>query len=97
MNKQRRKELERIVSAVDCAIEDLLLVIEEEELALNNMPDSLKSAMVATNMEDNIGGMTDGLNCLYKAKEMIVSGISSLDEAASLLCEAQICVEDFLA
>ena len=64
MNKQRRKKLEQISGALTNLYWDLLDVKEEEEMAFDNLPDSLKESKRGQQMEEGIYTIDDWMYSL---------------------------------
>lgn len=73
MNKSRRRALEEIANKVEELRERLQGILEEEEEAYVNMPESLLQSERCCNMYDGISSMEES--------------VSSLDEVANSLRE----------
>ena len=55
MNKERRKELEKVIEQLQALSEQLDILSEEESEALENLPESLQSSERGEKMEDDAG------------------------------------------
>lgn len=64
MNKPRRKELARVIDLIEQAREILEAVMDEEQEALDNMPESLQQSERGQAMEDYIYTMEEMLENL---------------------------------
>lgn len=64
MNKARRKELAEIISLIEEARERLESVMEEEQEALDNMPESFQCSERGETMEEYICTMDEMLEAL---------------------------------
>ena len=64
MNKARRKELSRILELIDTARVALEQVLEDEQAAFDNMPESLQDSERGEIMSDGISAMEDLLYSL---------------------------------
>ena len=71
MNKQRRRDLEDIVSKIEGAISDLEYVINDEEAAYDALPESLQYSEKGEAMEDNVSDLNDALADLESAVDQI--------------------------
>lgn len=73
MNKQRRKEIEKITEAVEQAKIDLDMVRDEEQESFDNIPESLQA-----------GGRADQSQGVIEALE---TAVEQLDDVLSSLAE----------
>ena len=73
MNQQRRKRINEIISNLQLQSEELAIVMEEEQEAFDNMPESLQSGDKGQKMEE-------ALFALQESIDSIESTISSLEE-----------------
>ena len=64
MNKARRKELAEIISLIEEARERLESVMDEEQEAFDNMPESLQYSERGETMEEYISTMDEMLDAL---------------------------------
>lgn len=64
MNKQRRKELEKVQDAILGAITDLECIRDEEQEAFDNLPESLQYSEKGEYMEETISMIEDVLSDL---------------------------------
>lgn len=64
MNKQRRKELEKVQGAISDIISDLECIRDEEQEAFDNLPESLQYSEKGEYMEETIGMIEDVINDL---------------------------------
>ncbi len=55
MNKARRKEIERAIELIEQAREILEVVMDEEQEAFDNLPESLQCSERGETMEEYIG------------------------------------------
>ena len=75
MNKARRKELDRIHSAILELYEALEEVKAEEEEAMDNMPESLQESERYEIMEEAVSNMEYAVDSLQEAMEYIASAM----------------------
>ena len=71
MNKQRRKQLEKAFDLVNQAQDILQDVKEEEEEALENLPDSIRNSDRGIEMEGFAEMLEDAFNALDDANSII--------------------------
>ena len=64
MNKQRRKEIAKAIDLIEQAREILEAVLDEEQEAFDNMPESLQSSERGETMEEYISTIEDFLDYL---------------------------------
>lgn len=64
MNKARRRELERAIVLMDKAREILEEVLEQEQEAFDNMPESLQCSERGEQMEEYIATMEEAVDNL---------------------------------
>ena len=74
MNQQRRKRINEIISNLQLQSEELTIVMEEEQEAFDNMPESLQSGGKGQKMEE-------ALFALQESIDSIESTIGSLEES----------------
>lgn len=67
MNKQRRKEIDRIVRKLEALQVDLQYVLEEEQEAYDNTPESLQESDRYTESEEAISAMEDADGSIQEA------------------------------
>ena len=75
MNKARRKELDRIHSAILELYESLENVMSEEEEARDNIPESLQESERYEAMEEAISNMEYAVDSLQEAMEYVESAM----------------------
>ena len=71
MNAKRRKELESIISEFEKLKERVDLVLEEEQEARSNLPDSLEDSDRAYAMDDNISDLENSSSNIQDAIDEI--------------------------
>lgn len=76
MNKQRRKRLEQLATNLDDSIAELTEIRDEEEEALENLPDSLRESDRGQEIEDAFGVLDNALAEL----ESVATEIRDLSE-----------------
>lgn len=64
MNKQRRKEIAKAIDLIEQAREILEAVLDEEQEAFDNMPESLQCSERGETMEEYISTIEDFLDYL---------------------------------
>ena len=64
MNKERRKRLSKLLEGLAAAEEELSAIIEEEQAAFDNMPESLQGGEQGVAMEEGISKMEDCLDSI---------------------------------
>lgn len=64
MNKERRKRLSKLLEAMAAAEEELSAIIEEEQAAFDNMPESIQGGEQGAAMEEGIGKLEDCLDSI---------------------------------
>ena len=76
MNNKRRKEISKIVSTLEDVRDRLSEVVDEEQCAFDNMPESIQYSERGYNMQeaidnldDAIGNIVDSIDNLYEAIE----------------------------
>ena len=74
MNKQRRKELDKILATLNQVTKDLELVRDEESDAFDNLGDSLQQTERGQMMEQAVDNLDSAIDSLYEA-------IYSIEEA----------------
>ena len=67
MNKQRRKELEKIQTKLSEAYTDLETIRDEEEEAYDNLPENIQDSERGEVMQDAISTLEDALNSIEEA------------------------------
>lgn len=76
MNKQRRKRLDQLATSLDDAIAELTEIHDEEEEALDNLPDSLRESDRGQEIEDAFDSLETALTDL----ESVATEIRGLSE-----------------
>ncbi len=69
MNIQRRKEISRIETALEELKNDLEIVLEDEQSALDNMPENLQESERATEMQDYIDNLETAIGSIEEAMD----------------------------
>ena len=70
MNAQRRKRIIQAVSMISNARELLEEILEEENDAYDNMPESLQDSDRGSRMQDYISSIEDAISQLEEAEEV---------------------------
>lgn len=73
MNKKRRKEISKIVSTLEDVRDRISEVIDEEQCAFDNMPESIQGSDRGCESEEAI-------DCLNDALDSVESALEYLDE-----------------
>lgn len=73
MNKARRKRIENIISKLEDLSAEIEEVMNEEQEAYGNLPESIQCSEKGENMEEYIASLDDAMNYVSDA-------ISSLEE-----------------
>ncbi len=71
MNKQRRIRLKEANSYLDCAMQIVSSVKDEEQDGLDNMPENLQNSERCTIMEDAIDALEEAIENIERASESI--------------------------
>lgn len=71
MNKQRKKRLEGIARTIAAMIEELNSIMEEEQEALDNLPESLQTSERCDLMQENIDNLDTIIAYLENAADDI--------------------------
>jgi uncharacterized coiled-coil protein SlyX len=71
MNKQRLKELKKIIPELSGVIEQLQFIAEQEQEAFDYMPESLQGYERGQTLENNIGFLEDSISTLEEVLEGI--------------------------
>lgn len=74
MNDTRRKMIEKVVKAIDAANGDIDPIIEAEQEAFDNLPESMQGG-------DQGEKLSNAIEALNEAKEALDNAISSLETA----------------
>lgn len=77
MNAQRRKQLSEISDKIELIKEEITFLQEEEQDALDNMPDSLQYSEKGERMQTAIDAMDDILQSLDDSMMYILEAIES--------------------
>ena len=71
MNKERRREISEVIKTItnvkdtlNQAMEDLQIILDNEKLAFDNMPENLQGSLRGMDSEDAIDTMTDAIESL---------------------------------
>ena len=76
MNKERRKRLDDVISALEDLQAEIASIAEEEREAYDNMPDSLRDSERGEQMSENADDL-DGLDCDF---ESLLDSIREISE-----------------
>ena len=71
MNNTRRKEISKISSILEDAKSRLSTVIDDEQEAFDNMPESLQGSERGCESEEAIGYLSDALDSVQSALEYL--------------------------
>ena len=71
MNNKRRKEISKISSILEDAKSRLSTVIDEEQEAFDNMPESLQGSERGCESEEALDSMNDSLDSIESAIEYL--------------------------
>lgn len=71
MNKYRRKQVQDALSLIDKAYALLTNAKDEEEMAFENLPESLQESERGTTMQDNVDYLDTAVTGLEEAKEAL--------------------------
>lgn len=71
MNKQRRIRLKEANSYLDCVMQIVYSVKDEEQDSLDNLPENLQSSERCTIMEDAIDALEEAIENIEQASESI--------------------------
>ena len=77
MNKERRKSIDDIIARLKVAKELIIVLVEEEQESLDNLPDNLQESTRAERMQEAI--------------ENLEYAIDSIEETITNLQDAQNC------
>lgn len=76
MNKQRRKQIEGMIDKLDNIKEHISDILDDEQNAFDNMPESIQYGergyimqVAIDNLDDAIGNIVDAIDNLYEAIE----------------------------
>ncbi len=71
MNKLRRKQIQEALSLIEKAYALLTNAKDEEEMAFENLPESLQESERGTAMQDNVDYLDTAVTGLEEAKEAL--------------------------
>lgn len=71
MNKARRKTLARIASELQDLLDALEPLMEEEQDAFDNLPESFQTGTQGEAMEESISAMSDAISSITEAIEYL--------------------------
>lgn len=71
MNNKRRKEISKIVSTLEDVRDRLSEVVDEEQIAFDNMPESIQGSDRGCDSEEAIGYLSDALDSVESALEYL--------------------------
>lgn len=71
MNKDRRERLKSTLDALEAAFDELDCIQEEEEAALDNLPENLRESERASQMENNIEEIQDAVSDMREAYDRL--------------------------
>ena len=71
MNNKRRKEISKIVSTLEEVRDRLSEVVDEEQNAFDNMPESIQGSDRGCDSEEAIGYLSDALDSVESALDYL--------------------------
>lgn len=71
MNNKRRKEISKIVSTLEDVRDRLSEVVDEEQIAFDNMPESIQGSDRGCDSEEAIGYLSDALDSVESALDYL--------------------------
>ena len=71
MNNKRRKEISKIVSTLEGVRDRLSELVDEEQSAFDNMPESIQGSDRGCDSEEAIGYLSDALDSVQSALEYL--------------------------
>jgi division protein CdvB (Snf7/Vps24/ESCRT-III family) len=71
MNKETRKELEKVIEIINDLKEILTTVIDEEQSKYDNLPEGLQQAENGAKMEESVASLEEALSHLDEAIDSI--------------------------
>ena len=71
MNNKRRKEISKIVTTLEDVRDRLSEVVDEEQSAFDNMPESIQGSDRGCDSEEAIGYLSDALDSVQSALEYL--------------------------
>ena len=71
MNNKRRKEISKIVSTLEDVRDRLSEVVDEEQSAFDNMPESIQGSDRGCDSEEAIGYLSDALDSVESALDYL--------------------------
>lgn len=71
MNNKRRKEISKIVSTLEEVRDRLSEVVDEEQSAFDNMPESIQGSDRGCESEEAIGYLSDALDSVESALDYL--------------------------
>lgn len=71
MNNKRRKEISKIVSTLEDVRDRLSEVVDEEQSAFDNMPESIQGSDRGCESEEAIGYLSDALDSVESALDYL--------------------------
>jgi exonuclease VII small subunit len=80
MNKTRRKEINKCKTDLEYISNKLQSILDDEQIAFDNMPEGLQCSVRGMDSEDAINSMETAKEYLENAITSIQSAIDSLDD-----------------
>lgn len=71
MNNKRRKEISKIVSTLEGVRDSLSELVDEEQSAFDNMPESIQGSDRGCESEEAIGYLSDALDSVESALDYL--------------------------
>ena len=71
MNNKRRREISKIVSTLEDVRDRLSEVVDEEQIAFDNMPESIQGSDRGCDSEEAIGYLSDALDSVESALDYL--------------------------
>ena len=76
MNKERRKQLEKVVEVLTAQMEELETIKDEEQEAFDNLPEGIQCTERGETMEENV----DELDSIITDLENVIDSINEVIE-----------------
>lgn len=72
MNKERRSRINQIISELESLKYDIENVVEEEQEAYDNLPESIQYSKRGESMSDNVSDLEDAANDIISTLQDII-------------------------
>ena len=80
MNKERRERLAEVETTIEDSIDQIQYIVDEEQEAIDNLPDSLQDSQRAMSMYDAIDSMEGLITTLEGARNELGDVLVSFDK-----------------